>query len=127
MQKPAIMEIPTSITFRGMEPSAAVEDRMRALAQRLEHVCKRITRCDVVVEAPHRHHRQGRQFHVRIALAVPGREIVVSHDPGRAADHEDAYVAVRDSFEAARRQLADYVEQVRESAVDDLDERPETD
>ena len=35
-------------------------------------------------------------------------------DPGRAEDHEDPYIAVRDAFLAARRQLEDYVHKMRD-------------
>ena len=57
----------------------------------------------VVVEAPHKHHHQGKQFNVRIDIGVPGNEIVVNRD-----HHEDVYVALRDAFDAAKRQLEDY-------------------
>lgn len=107
------MQMPVEISFRGMNVSEAVEAKVREWAARLDAVFDRIMRCEVVIEAPHRHQRQGRQFHVRIALTVPGREIVVSHDPGTDAAHEDVYVAVRDSFRAARRQLEDHVREVQ--------------
>jgi cold shock CspA family protein len=44
-----------------------------------------------------------------VRLTVPGgKEIVSSHDPGPDEAHEDVYVAIRDSFNAAKRQLEDY-------------------
>jgi len=73
--------------------------------------------CKVVVEEPHRHHRTGRQFHVRVDVSVPGRDIVVSNDPGDAKAHEDAYVAVADAFDAAHRQLLTYADHRTEAAV----------
>jgi cold shock CspA family protein len=75
----------------------------------LETVYYGFLRCHVVVEAPHRRHRTGRRYHVRVRLTVPGEELVVSRDPGRDEPHEDVYVAIRDSFHAARRRLEDYV------------------
>jgi ribosome-associated translation inhibitor RaiA len=107
------MEIPPEITFKDFEASDALTARIHELVGRLEHIYDRIVRCQVVVEMPHRHHRQGRQFHVRIRLTVPGGEIVTSHDPGPDETHEDAYVAVRDAFQAARRQLEDYARKPR--------------
>jgi ribosome-associated translation inhibitor RaiA/cold shock CspA family protein len=103
------MRIPIEITFRDMEPSPAVEAKIRAWVDRLETAFDGIVRCDVVVSAPHRRHRKGVQFSVRVMLTVPGEEIVVSHDPGVNEAHADVYVAVRDAFHAARRQLEDYV------------------
>lgn len=102
------MQIPVEITFKEMESSAAVETRIRELAAKLDRVFDRITRCDVMVETPHRHQHKGRQFHVRVRLTVPGGEIVASHDPGPDEAHEDVYVALRDTFNAAKRQLEDY-------------------
>ena len=95
------------ITFHGLNRSERLEDWIRSWAAKLESVYQRISRCDVAVEAPHA--RQGPQYRVRIDLTVPSGEIVVSRDPGPNEAHTDPYVAVRDSFRAARRQLEDYV------------------
>jgi cold shock CspA family protein/ribosome-associated translation inhibitor RaiA len=103
------MQIPVDITFKEMEQSDAVEGRIRELAAKLERVYDRVIRCEVMVETPHRHQTKGRQFHVRVRLMVPGGEIVASHDPGPDGAHEDVYVALRDTFNAARRQLEDHV------------------
>lgn len=111
------MQIPVEITFKEMERSAAVEARIRELAAKLERVFDRVVRCAVMVETPHRHQHKGRQYHVRIRLTVPGGEIVASHDPGPNESHEDIYVAVRDSFNAAKRQLEDYSQKVLERGV----------
>lgn len=103
------MQIPVDITFRELDKSEALEARVRDWVSKLERVYDRIVRCEVMIETPHRHHRTGRQFHVRIRMTVPGGEIVTSHDPGPDEAHEDAYVALRDAFLAAKRQLEDHV------------------
>jgi cold shock CspA family protein/ribosome-associated translation inhibitor RaiA len=103
------MQIPVDITFKELARSDALEARVREWVDKLERVYDRIVRCEVMIETPHRHHRNGRQYHVRIRLTVPGGEIVASHDPGPDETHEDAYVALRDAFTAARRQLEDHV------------------
>jgi hypothetical protein len=95
------------ITFRGMDPSPALEDTIRECAGKLAPLGHDVTRCEVVIEEPHRHHRQGRHFHVRVALSSPTGEIVVSQDPGRHDSHDDAHVAVRDAFDVARRRLVE--------------------
>jgi len=107
------MAIPMQITFHGVDQSDALEARILEWADKLERVYDRVERCEVVVEAPHRHHRQGRLFHVRIHLHVPGSDIIVNRDPGPDGAHEDPYVAVRDSFQAARRQLEDHARKMR--------------
>ncbi|WP_370040798.1 HPF/RaiA family ribosome-associated protein [Sinorhizobium fredii] len=65
-----------------MEPSASVEAAVRERIARLERFHKRITSCNVIVEAPHRHGRKGSIYHVRVDITVPGREIVVGRERG---------------------------------------------
>lgn len=90
------------ITWRGIAQSPALEADIRERAAKLAQFHDRITRCRVVVELPERHKHQGRQFVVRLDVTVPGAEIAVNH-----AQAEDAHLAVREAFDAARRQLQD--------------------
>lgn len=103
------MPVPVEITFRDIEKSESVEARIRDHVDKLERFYDRIIRVEVVVQTPHRHHQKGRQFHVRVRVEIPGQDIVTSHDPGPDETHEDVYVALRDTFQATRRQLEDYV------------------
>jgi ribosome-associated translation inhibitor RaiA len=80
-------------------------DKVEHKMHDLERLCDRITSCRVVIDAPHQHHHRGKTYHVSIELSVPGAEIVVNRDPGRDHAHEDVYVAIRDAFDAASRQL----------------------
>jgi ribosomal subunit interface protein len=100
-------------TFRNVEATPALEDDLRARAAELERFSDDVVSCEVVVEAPHRRHHQGRVYHVRIRLAVSGGELVVSRDPGEDHAHEDVHVAIRDAFDAARRQLEDHARRRR--------------
>ncbi|HVN83433.1 MAG TPA: HPF/RaiA family ribosome-associated protein [Candidatus Binatia bacterium] len=102
------MQLPVQITFRGMKPSEAVEARIRERAAKLDGYYDRIMSCRVVVEAPHRHHHQGKLFHVRVDVKVPDGELVVSREPAEHHAHEDVFVAVRDAFNAVQRRLEDY-------------------
>lgn len=107
------MQTPMQITFRHMAPSPAVEERIRERAADLERFYDRIVRCHVVVQAPHRHHHQGTLYQVSIDLTVPGGEIVVNREAAAAHAHEDVHVAVRDAFDAARRQLEEFARRQR--------------
>ncbi|WP_419913638.1 HPF/RaiA family ribosome-associated protein [Hoeflea sp.] len=102
------MQIPPKISFHGMDTSEAVEARIMERIDKLEEYHKRIVSCRVAVSAPHRHNRKGKIFDVRIDVGVPGREIVVNREPGKNHAHEDVYVAIRDAFNAAHRQLEDH-------------------
>lgn len=99
------MQIPLQFTLRDMPSSPAVEAAVREKAEKLELFFDRITSCRVLIEAAHRHRHKGNLYHVRIDITVPGNEIVVKRDPAEHAEHEDIYVAIRDAFDAARRQL----------------------
>jgi len=107
------MEVPVQITFHGLEPSAAIEEKIREKVARLDACYARITRCRVVVEVPHRHHERGKLYQVRIDLSVPDAELVVSRDSAERQSHRDVFVAIRDAFDAARRQLEDYTRRRR--------------
>jgi ribosomal subunit interface protein len=103
------MQIPLQVIFRGIPPSEAVETRIREKVSKLERFGSHIIGCRVAVEAEHHHHHQGNLYHVRIDITTPGKEIVISRQHHDKQAHEDAYVAIRDAFNAATRQLEDYV------------------
>jgi len=108
------MQTPLQITFRDVESSAAVEANIREKAAKLEQYYDRIMSCRVMVEAPHGHKHQGRLYRVRIDVGVPDGELVVSHEHHhRDSAHEDVYVAIRDAFDAMKRQLEDYARKQR--------------
>jgi len=99
------METPLNITFRDTEASPALEARIRHEAEHLARRAPRLTRCDVVLEAPHRHKHQGMLWRVHIRLGLPGGEVVVTHEGPHDHAHESAAVALRDAFRAAERQV----------------------
>jgi cold shock CspA family protein/ribosome-associated translation inhibitor RaiA len=94
--------------MHGMAHSDALEADIRARVAKLEQFHSRITRCRVAVEESHRHHRQGREFTLKLDLRVPGREIVVTRD-----HDEDIQVALREAFDMARRQLEEAAREMR--------------
>jgi ribosomal subunit interface protein len=108
------MNRPLQITYRGMGPSEAMSEHIREHAQKLEQFFDRIMGCHVVLAQPHKHHRQGKQFQVRVDVHVPGRDIVVTREHAEREAHEDPYQAVNDAFEAARNQLQHYADAARE-------------
>jgi len=107
------METPVTIAFQNLDRSEWIEQDVRGYVAKLEEFYDRITSCHVVVEAPHRHHKHGNLYRVRVVLSVPHRELVVDRDRGDQAEHVDLHVAIRDAFKALRRQLEDYVRELR--------------
>jgi len=107
------MQIPLQISFRNMDPSPAVVERIRKKAAKLERFHDRIIGCTVVVEAPHRHHHKGKLYSVRVDISVPGKDVVVDRAKPIDQTHEDVYVAIRDAFNAAARRLEDQARKMR--------------
>jgi ribosomal subunit interface protein len=109
------MHIPLQVSFRNMDPSPAVEARIREKAAKLERFHDRIIGCTVVVEAPHRHHHKGKLYTVRIEISVPGKNVVIDRAKPINQAHEDVYVALRDAFDAAVRRLEEQARKMRGS------------
>jgi cold shock CspA family protein len=125
------MSVPVLITFRNLERSDFIEEWIRTEAEKLETFFNGIISCRVTVEVPHRHHKRGKQYRVRIELAVPGKKLVISHRPdlegwakklGAAklkreleveSPHKNLRWAIQDAFRATGRRLEDYVRRRR--------------
>ena len=98
------MQIPLEVTLRDIPESPAVEARIREKVAKLERFHDRIMSCRITVESPQQRKHQGKLYSVHIDIKVPGGgELVVN----RVQD-EDIYVAIRDAFNAASRQLEDH-------------------
>jgi ribosome-associated translation inhibitor RaiA/cold shock CspA family protein len=108
------MDFPLDISFRDMESSPAIEAAVRRWAEKLARVYDRIVRCHVIIERPHQHQRQGQPMRVAVTISVPGPDIAVTRNTGRAGAHEDLHAAIRDAFHAARRQLEDHARRLRQ-------------
>jgi ribosomal subunit interface protein len=99
------MQKPVQVVFHGIDHSDAVEAHVRDEVAKLERLHPQVTRCRVTIGVPHNRQQQGSRFDVHVELAVPGKELVVN----RAQGQEDMYAALREAFDAARRQLDDHV------------------
>jgi len=102
------MQRPLSITARDFTLSEAFETEIREKAAALDTYFNKIIGCDVTVEAPVDHHRKGGPFTVRIRLTVPGKELMTNRQ-----NEEGLAAAIREAFDAIRRQLEDYVRELR--------------
>lgn len=107
------MQTQPQVTFDDLPVNEAVREAALDHIRHLERFSDRITGCHVVVAQPHRRHREGRLYSVRVDLVVPGAEIVVNRDHHLDHAHEDVFVALRDAFDAARRRLEDHVRRMR--------------
>ena len=103
------MQIPVQIFFHNIDPSFSMEAAIRERTMKLGRFSANISSCRVTVEALHKHHAKGKTYRVVVNVRVPGGEVVASRDPGQDHAHEDVYVAIRDAFKAAGRQLQDFI------------------
>jgi ribosome-associated translation inhibitor RaiA len=102
------VQVPLQVEFRHIDRPEWLEREIKRRAQRLERHADDLISCRVVVDKPQHRKRSGERYHVVVDIEVPGKEIVVSRDPGRDEGHVDPLVAVNQAFEAAERQLRSY-------------------
>jgi len=103
-----MMDVACQISFVGMDAVEAARVEVRAWFLRLGALTKPVTGGHVLIEGVDAH-RKLREYRVRMDLTMPdGVVVAVSHDHPSNAAHEDLYVAIRNGFRAARRQLEEY-------------------
>ncbi|MEN8145457.1 MAG: HPF/RaiA family ribosome-associated protein, partial [Gemmatimonadota bacterium] len=103
------METSPHISFRNIERAPELKAAVEGHIEDLQRFYDGIIGCHVIVETPHRRRRSNNPVHVRIEVTVPGRDLVVSRDPGNEPWHADPFLAVGDAFGVMRRRLEDYV------------------
>lgn len=120
------MTLPFQIVFQDFPPSPAVESRIKDEVARFDRYDSWITNCRVVIAEPHRSKHKGRLFEVNIFLPLAdGGEIVVNKNRAQQHAHEDVYVAIRDSFQAALRQMRVHIRKRRRRDVTDAQQARE--
>jgi ribosomal subunit interface protein len=97
------MLIPLQITSSDLAITEAIEAKIRQKVDKLEKLYSHINSCRVTIKIPNKHHHKGKIFNVRLDITVPGKEIAATKE-----SQEDLYAALRDAFDAAKRQLEDY-------------------
>lgn len=103
------MEIPLSIDARNTVVPPSVEALIQRKAAWLERFFQPVIRCEVIVDGPGRRHRTGGLFEVRLGISIPGGLVTVDRQQNAKLDS-----AVRQAFDAARRQLEELDRRRRE-------------
>ena len=102
------MQVPLEISTKYITLTPDLEAELRRRAERLERHSDRITSCRIAVEMPTgNHHQEGGPYRVRVDITVPGSELVASKE------QEELYAAIRDTFEAAERQVENWSQRRR--------------
>lgn len=101
------MDVPPEIAFRGIEPTDSLKALILEGIDSLEKVHPRLTSCRVMVED------ENRGFpHVRLDIGVPGSGLVVHNASPVDPASRGVPAAIREAFDAARRQLREHRKRV---------------
>src|SRR3954451_23933448 len=105
------MQIPLEISTRDVTLNPPIEAELRKRADKRERFYSRITSCRIALERPTgNHHHEGGPYRVRVDVTVPGSEVVADKQS------EEIFIAIRDAFEAAERQVEEFVDRRRDFA-----------
>ena len=96
----AAMTFPLQLAFHHMDRSEALEQAIRERTEKLGKFHPGITSMHVAVTQEARHSNKGRLFNVKLDLHVKGKTYAITQK-----GDEDAFVAMRDAFDAAGRLL----------------------
>lgn len=101
---PQIPTGPCGIKFHGFAPSEPPRIEVRAWLVRLSALTGAMTGGDVTIEAVDAGFKE-RHYRVRIELQMPAGPVLVGSDHPANLPCDDVYVAIRNAFRAARREL----------------------
>ena len=101
---PPVPPRPCRITFHGFAPSEPPRIEVRAWLARLGALTAPMTGGEVAIEVLEQG-RKERRYRVRMELVMPAGPVLVGSDHPANLPHEDVYVAIRNAFRAARREL----------------------
>lgn len=105
------------IVFHNIDPSDALTDSVNKRVEKLRRYSGDIIGGRVVLDSPHNNHHKGKVYSVTLELHTPNKEVVVTQEQHDNHAHEDLYVAIRDAFNAAERQLKSVDKKHRKEAV----------
>lgn len=93
------------VVFHNIEQSQALIDQVSKRIKKLERYCDQILAGRVVLDSPHNNHHKGRVYSVGLEIHTPIKEIRVNQEQHDNHAHENLYIAIRDTFNIAERQL----------------------
>lgn len=93
------------VVFHNVEQTEALSQAVQKRIDKLERYCDQIITGRVVLDSPHNNHHKGKVYSVGLEIHTPAKEVRVNQDQHDNHAHEDLYVAIRDAFNAAERQL----------------------
>lgn len=102
------MKLPLQIHFKDLRRDEAVESLIKEKVNKLERMSPDMIHCRVTIALPHRSHRKGNFFDVRIDISLPGKEIAVTRESHDEIENTDLRHVIKDSFDRATREIVEY-------------------
>lgn len=93
------------VVFHNIDQSSAINEAVQKRISKLERYSDQIITGRVVLDSPHNNHHKGKVYSVGLEIHTPTKEVRVNQEQHDNHAHEDLYVAIRDAFNAAERQL----------------------
>ncbi|GJM12884.1 MAG: hypothetical protein DHS20C12_12870 [Pseudohongiella sp.] len=93
------------VVYHNIDQTEAIADAVQKRIEKLERYCDQIINGRVVLDSPHNNHHKGKVYSVTLEIHTPALEVRVNQDQHDNHAHEDLYVAIRDAFNVAERQL----------------------
>lgn len=108
------MQVPAEISYHGVDRSDWSEEFIGRQVERLERYAPDMIACRIAVEQPHRRHHQGRPYHVRVEVTLPGHiDLVATAEPVEVPQTVELRTVIRDAFKAMEKQVKKAAEQRR--------------
>jgi len=93
------------VVFHNIDQTDALTEAVQKRIYKLERFCDQIITGRVVLDSPHNNHHKGKVYSVTLEIHTASKEVRVNQDQHDNHAHEDLYVAIRDAFDVAERQL----------------------
>lgn len=112
------------IVYHNIDQSEAITEAVNKRIKKLERYCDQIITGRVVLDSPHNNHHKGKVYSVCVEIHTSVREVRVNQEQHDNHAHEDLYIAIRDAFNAAERQLKSVDKSHRATTPPLIDDEP---
>jgi len=115
------MQVPVEIAFHNIPSIPWAEEEIRARVGKLEKIYDRLVACRVRVDQRANNSSRNIPPVVRIEMGVPGKDLVVSHEPDylqHKFQSPDLHNAINEAFRIAEDQLSEYKRQLQDRGTE---------
>src|SRR5215216_555375 len=116
-----MVQVPVEIAFHNIPSIPWAEEEIRARVGKLEKIYDRLVACRVRVDQRANNSSRNIPPVVRIEMGVPGKDLVVSHEPDylqHKFQSPDLHNAINEAFRIAEDQLSEYKRQLQDRGTE---------